>query len=69
MFQACSPNSDLGNSQKSLGTADSGHSSVNGCIFKIYECLNNKIQLTGKKVNFFILATCVLSMKYIASYL
>jgi len=33
LFEACSPNSDLGNAKKSLGTADSSHSRVNGCIF------------------------------------
>jgi len=58
LFEACSPNSDLGNAKKSLGTDDSGHCGVNGCIFLIYECLNNKMQLTGKKINFFILVTC-----------
>ena len=68
LFEACSPNADVGSVQNCLVTADSRHSSVSGLIFLIHECSNNKIKMTGKKKLFFcILVTCALSMKQIVS--
>jgi len=53
-----SPNSDLGS--KKFGNCWSGHSGVSSWnVYKIHECLNNKIQSTQKKSIFFILVTCV----------
>jgi len=70
LFEACSPNSDLGRAQKSLGSADLVI--LTEAVEVVFKSMSVKITKSNRLVEntiFFILVTCVLLIKQIASYL